>query len=556
MVDRGRIRALFSVSDCHAPAVSPSGDAIAYRQTGAGGTELRLADPESGTDRLLGADLPPIGQAPLYWLPDGDQVVSVGGTADDQVVDLVARDGTRDRLADVDGRAWLFDTEPGAVWYWTVDEATLYRHPVEGDRGRVASVDPVESFNGGVSGDRVALTRRDDGTPAPHVLSLAGDERRLDGAAGWATYAKPWIDEGRLLLWRRHEDGVGVYDLGADRFAWRDESVDRPVTTLPDGEILALRDWTPVVGNDGDWRELPVDGAAVISPMAADEILLPDGRAVITRKSSTRPQEFVALELDTGDAELLVEADFGSVDPDGIVAPESVTYPTAEGTEADALLWRPSDDGPFPAVVTMYPAQPDPTPGLDWSVQLLVEAGYAVCFAGHRGTYLEAHRDYAAAGEWLADHPDVDGDRVGVYGHSDGGEAALRQAFRYPGVWDAVVAWAGRFDLVGTRETDTGLPSAKLAQLPDYDEDPETWETYSPATHADRLDVPLLALYGRRDPIIPVANGRWLLETVPDDAPLEYHELDAGHVGDIGDDVTVWTTTLEFLDRRLGPDHE
>jgi len=413
---------------------------------------------------------------------------------------------------------------------------------------------------GGVDGGRAVITRVVDGDPVAYAVDVAeGTERQLPGTGGWGPHARPWFDGDRLLLSRRDASGgggmtqgVGVYDLDAGAFAWHDDDVDRPVTLLPEGSVLAVRGHTLVIGGPEEWRELPVDGTAVVSPMASEEILLPDGRAVVARKSETRPREFVAVDVETGDSEPLVTADFAGVDPDTFVAPEAVTYPAADGTEVDAYCWRPDGDGPFPAVVTMYPPRPDPTSGLDLWIQSLVDAGYVVVFAGHRGDVFAAHRDYAAAGEWVADRPRVAGDRVAFYGHSYGGEAALRQAFRHPEPWAAVVAWAGPYDLVwGVEEGDLPLPWKRDA-FPEYEADPETWREASPAAHADGLDVPLLALYGRRDPLIDPAHGRRLVEDLPDDAPIEYHEFAAGHGGDPDTDVTVWTAIHEFLDRRLG----
>ena len=143
-----------------------------------------------------------------------------------------------------------------------------------------------------------------------------------------------------------------------------------------------------------------------------------------------------------------------------------------------------------------------------------------------------------------------DGDRLACYGHSAGGEAALRQAFRHPDVWTAVVDWAGPFDLVWGIEDGNQPLGWSREVLPDFAEDPDTWHELSPASHAEGLDAALVALYGRRDPVVPVDHGRRLLETVADDAPLEYHEFDAGHGGDLDTDVAVWTTIVDFLDRH------
>ena len=122
--------------------------------------------------------------------------------------------------------------------------------------------------------------------------------------------------------------------------------------------------------------------------------------------------------------------------------------------------------------------------------------------------------------------------------------------FAAPDVWTAVVDWAGPFDLVWGIEDGNQPLGWSREVLPDFAEDPDTWHELSPASHAKGLDAALVALYGRRDPVVPVDHGRRLLETVADDAPLEYHEFDAGHGGDLDTDVAVWTTIVDFLDRH------
>jgi len=143
-----------------------------------------------------------------------------------------------------------------------------------------------------------------------------------------------------------------------------------------------------------------------------------------------------------------------------------------------------------------------------------------------------------------------DGDRLACYGHSAGGEAALRQAFRRPRRVDRRRRLGGAVrPRVGDRGRNQPLGWSREV-LPDFAEDPDTWHELSPASHAEGLDAALVALYGRRDPVVPVDHGRRLVETVADDAPLEYHEFDAGHGGDLDTDVAVWTTIVDFLDRH------
>lgn len=552
MIGPDRIRAYLGVADHWVPAVSPAGDAVAYRRGGHEGLSLQLKSLADGSERQLRDDLPPGPRNPIYWLPDGDAVVCRTGGEQQHAVELISRDGTSETVVEHEGLVHPWPPTAAAVWYWgeTDDGWALYRHPHDADRTAFARFGPdsVDHQGGGVRDGRVAFNRTRDGAVAPHIAAVTdGDDRRLD-VAGWAVHA--WVSDTQLLLTKFETDGAGVYDLEAETFVWTDETVDRPVAALDD-RVLAVRDWTLVVGGPGDWNEVSLDGAAVLAPLAGAEVIVNDSRAVVPRKSDVRPRELLVVDVDAGRAEPLVTSDFGPVDPATIVEPTAVEYPAANGESVGAYLWTPAGDGPHPAVLEGYPPKADATPGLTGHIQLLVDAGYAVLWAGHRGDELDAHRDYAAAAEWLATRAAIRGDAVAFYGHSAGGKAALGQAFRHPEAWSAVVAWAGAFDLEW-EVTEHGDPTLNTPTepKPPYDEAPEVWRETSPATYADSLAVPLCAIYGRRDPLIPIGHGRRLLDAVPDDAPLDYHEFDTGHGGAIADDVAVWWTILEFLDRR------
>lgn len=555
MVATDRIRAFFSVTNCYAPAVSPNGETIAYRVVEGEGTAVHLLTLNTGEISCLIDNLPPINRDPLYWVPEDERLVSVSGQQGAHNIELVTRTGERERLTNHENRIRLFATEPDTVWYWAEEERgyTLYRHPLDENRIEIATVNPFNHGGGGIHGNQIVVNRVADSTIAPHILDRDGTtEHRLPSAtAGWVAHPRPWITDTQLLLTRWRNSGIGVYDLNAEAFVWRDQTIDRPVTDLPNGEFLAVQNYTPVVGGPDDWRTLPLDGAAVIGPLAADELLISDSQAVVPRKSSTRLRELVALDLESGKTELLVEADYGPIDSGDIIAPKAVTYPSYSGGDVDAYLWTPNRSGPFPTVVTMYPPKPDPTPGLKIRIQLLLDAGYAVLWAGHQGDQLETHRDYAAAGEWIADQSGIDGDRVAFYGRSAGGEAALIQAFRHPEVWTAVINWVGRFDLIWAVESDH-LDSVRMNEaFPSYEDNPDAWHHANPATYADNLSIPLLAVYGRSDETVPITHGRKLLKAVSDDAPLDYSEFNVGHGVTLDGKVSSWNVILEFLERHL-----
>lgn len=552
MIDTTRVRAFFGLANHYAPTVSPSGDTVAFRRATGDDLSLHRLDVESGERMQLLSGLPPTHRSPLYWLPNGQHVVCVTGETNERhEMTLVSRDGDLTSIATLDGRGFPWATTDGTVWYWgeTAETWTLYRHAIDGPRTTIMTVDSLVHRGGGINNGRVALNRVTNGTIAPSIIDAeTGEESRI-AADGWAVHT--WRDPTTLLLTRPNSPGTGVYDLTTADFTWTEPSIDRPITALPSGDILAVSDWTLVCGGPHEWRGLPIDGAAVIAPLAGTELLLGPSRVVVPRKSPTQPRELVSIDLTNGTTATLASGSDERLAPTTFVAPESVTYPAPNGESIDAYLWTPESEPPFPAVVGGYPPKATPTPGLKSHIQLLIDAGYAVLWVGHRDDRREAHHDYAAAGQWLTEQATIIDECVAFYGHSAGGTAALHQAFQHPTVWTAVVAWAGVFDKVWAGESGTTTHTVATSDVPAYEDAPDVWQAESPATYAETLAVPLCALYGRHDSLVPLEHGRRLRNTVPTDAPLEYHEFNAGHGEDHETKVAVWLTVLAFLSRQM-----
>lgn len=131
---------------------------------------------------------------------------------------------------------------------------------------------------------------------------------------------------------------------------------------------------------------------------------------------------------------------------------------TADGSQQEAILILPestgSNDQPIPIVVSLH----------SWSAdlnqrnaleRLVHDRGWIYLFPNFRGVNqtpaacgsLLAQQDVLDAVDWVANHHNVDRDRVYLTGTSGGGHMTLLMAARYPNRWRAASAWVGISDL-------------------------------------------------------------------------------------------------------------
>jgi pimeloyl-ACP methyl ester carboxylesterase len=251
----------------------------------------------------------------------------------------------------------------------------------------------------------------------------------------------------------------------------------------------------------------------------------------------------------------------------------------ADGVRLSGAVWTPERRA-VPAGVVLVggsgPADRNNGGYFDAIRDRLVDQGLAVLAWDKRGvgrstgTWASAGvevlaRDLAAAVTALRSTPGVDPTRVGVFGHSEGGWVALRacatdvtarcvivnscpavsfveaevHALTFAGVAAEVsrrlfnrLRSAGRdgIGLIAAREILADVSDPALGRALDHagfrltDESwaqLAAWIDYSPRGDLERIHVPLLAIYGAEDPLVPVDASRMVLERVTPAARLE-----------------------------------
>lgn len=274
-----------------------------------------------------------------------------------------------------------------------------------------------------------------------------------------------------------------------------------------------------------------------------------DGRSVLAVvASATEPQSVVRLTPSaTGGA---VAADWGAevikrsrstvVGPAYLSVPEPLTFPTANGKEAHALFYQPTN-GDFVAPHDERPplivaAHGGPTaaalPILNYSIQFWTSRGFGVVDVNYGGStgYGREYRE-RLQGQWgVVDVADcvhaaqalvgagrADPDRLLVHGGSAGGYSALC-ACMWSDAFAACASYYGIADAATLAEQTHKFESHYTHRL--FGPWPETAQLYrdrSPIAHTDRLRTPLIVFQGLEDKVVPPAQAETLIAALHDE---------------------------------------
>lgn len=252
-----------------------------------------------------------------------------------------------------------------------------------------------------------------------------------------------------------------------------------------------------------------------------------------------------------------------------------VTY-RSESLRISGVLNVPRGKGPFPAVVLAHgyidPAVYVRGQGMPRERRYLAAAGYVALHVDYRNhaqsdddpaVNRTARHGYAvdvlnAVNALRAtDDVPVDHERIAIMGRSMGGGVVYKALEMAPGLVDAGVVFAA----VSSQEARNyrqfaGPGSDGWSRLTDRwgtpEDAPELWESLSPASHFDRIDVPVLMHHGTVDTTCPPAwatRTARQLERAGVDVTLRWYEGEGHTFGAAFD--RAMARTVAFLDRTL-----
>ena len=296
--------------------------------------------------------------------------------------------------------------------------------------------------------------------------------------------------------------------------------------------------------------------------VAYDLVFSPDNRRLaLTLNAPATPSDAFVLELgrDPLDYGRLVRwtiSEVGGLDTTAFREPQLVHYPTFDKVDGErrripAWVYKPAGKGPFPVVVSIHGGpESQARPYFSSTYQMwLDKLGVAVVVpnvrgsAGYGKTYVsldngfnreDSVKDIGALLDWIETEPDLDQDRVAVFGGSYGGYMVLASGVHYSERLKAAV------DIVGISSFVTFLENTQdyrrdLRRVEYGDErDPAMrafLERISPVNNVEKINVPLFIVQGENDPRVPVTESTQMVAALRENGNAVWYmnALNEGH---------------------------
>ena len=439
-------------------------------------------------------------------------------------------DFARHRVFENDGTFNLGDVSDDGRWL-ALDrlnsnyDSDVYAYDLEDGRLVHASSHEgeVEHSSGGFTPDSSQLyygTTEHGEFAQAWSYDLESGERELVLEADWDVFYVTFSETGRYQVSAINEDGATAVEV-------LDTETGAPVelSALPAGDVAGVRFST------------------------SDRLM------AFYLSSDRAPSDLYVYDLDQGgEAIRLTESLNPEIDIEDLVTTDVIRYPSFDGLEIPAILWRPhgaSAESPAPAMVWVHGGPGGQTRRTYRAeIQHLVNQGYVVLGVNNRGSsgYGKTffHMDDKKHGEvdlqdcvwartWLESQDFVDGSRVGIIGGSYGGYMVAAALAFEPEVFDVGIDIFGVTNWIRTLESTPPWWQAQkvalLGELGDPATERERLHRISPLFHASNVVRPLLVVQGANDPRVLQVESDELVEAVrANGVPVEYVLFpDEGH---------------------------
>lgn len=273
-----------------------------------------------------------------------------------------------------------------------------------------------------------------------------------------------------------------------------------------------------------------------------------------TLASARSPSDVYSFDLASNRLERWTKSETGGLNPETFVEPALVEFPSFDGRNIPAFVYRPSTakfPGPRPVLISIHGGPESQfRPGFLGRLNYFTdELGLAVIHpnvrgsAGYGKSYLkldngmrreDSVKDIGALLDWVAKQPDLDAARVAVIGGSYGGYMSLATQVHYSDRLKAGIDIVGISSFVTfLKNTQSYRRDLRRAEYGD-ERDPAMkahLEAISPLTNAAKIKVPLLIVQGKNDPRVPLSEAEQMLAAVRKNGGPVWYILgkDEGH---------------------------
>lgn len=302
----------------------------------------------------------------------------------------------------------------------------------------------------------------------------------------------------------------------------------------PDGRVLAY-----AVNEDGFSRIVLQDRVtrrALPQPQLPRGVLTgfdfsPDGsKLAVSLSTATSAGDVWSWDVAGGQLVRWTESELGGLDPKSLAEPKLIRFKSFDGLSVPAFVYRPTNvpaGAKTPVVMDIHggpesQTRPGWNPGAQYMANML---GATVILPNVRGSdgygtkYLnldngpkreDSVKDIGALLDWIAAQPDLDKDKVAVYGQSYGGYMSLAVMTHYA---DRLVGGVERYGISDfitfLNNTEAYRRDNRRAEYGD-ERDPKmraVFERINPLANVHKITKPMLVMQGANDPRVPKSES-------------------------------------------------
>ncbi|SFZ91876.1 Dipeptidyl aminopeptidase/acylaminoacyl peptidase [Flaviramulus basaltis] len=293
---------------------------------------------------------------------------------------------------------------------------------------------------------------------------------------------------------------------------------------------------------------------------------------------SNSPSDLYTYNIETKEQYKLTDVLNSAIDVEDLVTAKVIRFKSFDSTEIPAIYYLPhqaSIDNKVPAMVWVHGGPGGQTrQGFSSLIQYMVNHGYAVLAVNNRGssgygkTFYKMDdknhgekdlQDCVEGKNWLAEQPEIDGDKIGIIGGSYGGYMTMAALTYTPEEFDVGVNLFGVTNWMRTLKSippywESFRESLYLELGDPFSADSVRLKRISPLFHTDKVTKPLIVLQGSKDPrVLQVESDEIVAGVRKNGVPVEYVLFeDEGH-GFVKKEnqIEAYSRILKFLDEYL-----